>query len=424
MYCNQCGNKVNKEDNYCIYCGNKIQKAKTIISNNKKIINESREQSNVAKIKNEEKEYQKPSIEILKKQDYIFDKNYIKETQQKLEEFFKENKIEGKITKYYNSPNFITYAFSLKSGTKIESITKRIKDLEAKLDSPKIKLEIAINNTNNLGIIVKKQTQNAICLRNVLEADKNKNDFMSIPFGIDYLNKKYYYDISKLKNIIIKGSTGSGKSILINDIIVSILMKATPEEVKLVLIDQKKIELGIYNGIPHLLTPVVTDPIKASITLKTVVVEMERRYDLFEKTKVKNIVDYNKLIEEKNKKLSLIDKLQKMPYIIVIIDEISDLITVSRTEIENSIMHLTQMAFTTGIHLIISTSLLGKTIGLIEASFLTKIELNNRKNDLLLSLDGDMIIKNDYEHINDKIQSPFISEEEINKVIDNIILKK
>ena len=421
MYCNQCGKKINREDNYCMYCGNQIKLEPTIIHNDKRIKQEETRKDNDIKTKIAEKEYKKPSLDLLNKQNYSTDKNYIKQIQLKLEEFFKENGIEGDLKQYYNSPNFITYAFALKQGTKIELITKKAKDLKLMLESPQVEFEIALNNTSNLGIIIKKKTQNTICLRDVLEEDKNKNDCMNIPFGVDYLNKKYFYDITKLKNILIKGPTGSGKSMLINDIIISILMKATPEEVQLVLVDPKKIELGTYEGIPNLFMPVTTNPKKASLTLKKIIDEIEKRHTIFEESKAKNIEDYNKFITKKNKELLEIERINTLPYIVVIIDEISDIMITSKTEIEDYIMRITQTASVTGIYLIISTSLPDKSIGLIEANCLTKIELNNKKNDLLLDLEGDMIIKNNYEQINDKIQSPFISEEEIQRVINYIV---
>ena len=208
-------------------------------------------------------------------------------------------------------------------------------------------------------------------------------------------------------------------------------MKARPDEVKLVLVDPKKVELGIYNGIPHLLTPVVTDPRKASIALKKAVAEMERRYDLFEESKTKNIAGYNALIEKKNAKLPEDEQLAKMPYIVVIVDELADLMLVAGKEVEDSIMRITQMARAAGIHLIIATQRPSTDVitGLIKANIPSRISFAvSSQIDSRTILDmggaekllgkGDMLFLPMGESQPERIQGAFVSEEEIQKVVD------
>ncbi|EKC55648.1 FtsK/SpoIIIE family protein, partial [human gut metagenome] len=164
----------------------------------------------------------------------------------------------------------------------------------------------------------------------------------------DIMGTVKWAEINATPHLLIAGATGSGKSVCINCIIASILMRTKPDEVKLVMVDPKKVELSMYNGVPHLLTPVVTDPKKASIALKNIVVEMERRYQVFEDTKCKNISSYNKMCETNTDYV-------KMPYIVFIIDELADLMLVAAKDVEDSIMRITQMARAAGIHLIVAT---------------------------------------------------------------------
>ena len=161
-------------------------------------------------------------------------------------------------------------------------------------------------------------------------------------------------DISKMPHLLVAGSTGSGKSVCINSFIASILMRYRPDEVKLMMVDPKKVELSNYNGVPHLLCPVVTDPKKASLALQRIVEEMEHRYDLFEENGVKNISGYNEMIDKYNED-NPDDKKKHMTYIVVIIDELADLMMVASKEVEDSIMRITQMARAAGIHLIVAT---------------------------------------------------------------------
>ena len=272
-----------------------------------------------------------------------------------------------------------------------------------------------------------------VTIRETLELmpKQTKNMPLAVALGKDIMGKVKWCEINKTPHLLVAGATGSGKSVCINTIIISILMKARPDEVKLILVDPKKVELSIYNGIPHLLTPVVTDPRKASVALKRAVSEMERRYDVFEEHKTKNIEGYNKLVEEKNKKLADDEKLATMPYIVVIVDELADLMLVAGKEVEDSIMRITQMARAAGIHLIIATQRPSTDVitGLIKANIPSRISFAVSSSiDSRTILDmtgaekllgkGDMLFLPMGESTPERIQGAFIDESQIKKVVD------
>ena len=250
--------------------------------------------------------------------------------------------------------------------------------------------------------------------------------------GRDIMGKPVYCEINKTPHLLVAGSTGSGKSVCINSLIISILMRSKPDEVKFIMVDPKKVELGIYNGIPHLVTPVVTDPRKASIALKKAVSEMERRYDLFEECGTKNITSYNKMIEEKNKKLSEDEQLKKMPYWVVIVDELADLMLIAKKDVEDSIMRITQMARAAGIHLIIATQRPSVDVvtGIIKANIPSRISFAvSSSTDSRTILDmigaekllgkGDMLFLPMGESGPTRIQGAYVDEEEIQKHTKN-----
>ena len=239
---------------------------------------------------------------------------------------------------------------------------------------------------------------------------------------------------NKTPHLLVAGSTGSGKSVCINSMIVSILMRSKPDEVKLVLVDPKKVELSMYNGVPHLLAPVVTDSKKANIALKKIVTEMERRYDLFENSGTKNIAGYNMYVEKKNETLEEYEKLKKLPFIVVIIDELADLMLVAAKEVEDSIMRITQMARAAGIHLIVATQRPSTDVitGVVKANIPSRISFAVSSSiDSRTILDmtgaekllgkGDMLFLPQGESMPIRIQGTFISDEEIKAVVDYTI---
>ena len=240
-------------------------------------------------------------------------------------------------------------------------------------------------------------------------------------------------EIDKTPHLLVAGSTGSGKSVCINSMITSILMRTKPDEVKLVLVDPKKVELSMYNGVPHLLTPVVTDPKKANIVLQKIVKIMEDRYELFEESRTKNIAGYNAYVAKKNETLEE-DELQPLPYIVVIIDELADLMLVAAKEVEDSIMRITQMARAAGIHLIVATQRPSTDVitGVVKANIPSRIAFavsSSIDSRTILDMSGaekllgkgDMLLKPQGENIPIRVQGNFISDEEIKDVVDYTI---
>ena len=205
--------------------------------------------------------------------------------------------------------------------------------------------------------------------------DKYKDNKLVVPLGKDVNGQVIYAELNKMPHLLIAGATGSGKSVCVNTIISSILMRAKPDEVKLILVDPKKVELSNYNGVPHLLAPVVTDPKKAAATLRETVSEMERRYDLFAGANVRKIETYNQYVEKKNQENDAEHQLEKLPYIVVILDEVADLMMVASKDVEDCIMRIAQLARAAGIHLIVATQRPSTDIitGVIKANIPSRI---------------------------------------------------
>ena len=253
-----------------------------------------------------------------------------------------------------------------------------------------------------------------------------------VSLGKDIMGRVQTADISKMPHLLVAGSTGSGKSVCINSFIATLLMRYRPDEVKLVLVDPKKVELSNYNGIPHLLCPVVTNPKKASIALQKIVAEMERRYELFSEKEVKNIGTYNEWVEKENKRNPELN-LPKMTYIVVIIDELADLMLVAAKEVEDSIMRITQMARAAGIHLIVATQRPSTDVitGVVKANIPSRIafavasQIDSRTildapgAEKLLGK-GDMLYLPMGENVPIRIQGCFISDDEIRRLIEYV----
>ena len=336
-------------------------------------------------------------------------------------------------------PAVTQYELEIKSGTKLTAVTSLNRELALALAAKDIRIEAPIPGKRTIGIEVPNKTTTSVCVREVLErvpSSLSGSKLLTV-LGKDIMGEPKWMEINKTPHLLVAGSTGSGKSVCINSLIVSMLMRSKPDEVKLVLIDPKKVELSMYNGIPHLLTPVVTDARKANIVLKKIVVEMERRYDEFERTGTKNIAGYNALVESKNKDLTDENKLRKMPFIVVIIDELADLMLVAAKEVEDSIMRITQMARAAGIHLIVATQRPSTDVitGVVKANIPSRISfavssgidsrtiLDATGAEKLLGK-GDMLFLPQGENAPIRIQGTFISDEEIKRVVDYTISRQ
>ena len=382
--------------------------------------------------------YMYPPITLLKKNPKTKDNTndvYAKSNIPVLEQVFKDFGIEGaKVISYHCGPAVTQYELEIKSGTKVSRILGLNKEIALAMAAKDVRIEAPIPGKKTVGVEVPNKNLMGVLLREVLENFPNKDSKLLVALGKDIMGMPKATEINKMPHLLVSGTTGSGQSVCINSFIISILMRTKPDEVKLVLVDPKKVELSCYNGVPHLLTPVVTDPKKANVALKKIVTEMERRYDEFERTGNKNIAGYNMYIEKQNKVLPEEEKLHKMPFIVVIIDELADLMLVAAKEVEDSIMRITQMARAAGIHLIVATQRPSTDVitGLIKANIPSRIAfavssgidsrtiLDATGAEKLLGK-GDMLFFPIGDSTPTRVQGTFVSEDEIAAVVDHVI---
>ena len=357
---------------------------------------------------------------------------FIKENQIKLEKVLNDFDIKGKVVEIHIGPAVTEYEIIVPSGTKVSRIVGINKEIALAMAAKEVRIQAPIPGKNTIGIEIPNRDISSVGFREVLEATWQNNgaNKILVALGKDIMGTSILADLSKMPHLLVAGSTGSGKSVCINTIICSILMRYKPDEVKLVLVDPKKVELTNYNGIPHLLCPVVSDPKKASVVLQKVVAEMEKRYDIFAEKEVKNIAGYNDLIEKEKKKNPDINT-TRMPYIVVIIDELADLMLVASKEVQDSIMRITQMARAAGIHLIVATQRPSTDIitGVIKNNIPSRIAFSvSSAIDSRTILDasgaesllgkGDMLYLPMGESHTTRIQGCFISDNEISKLIE------
>ncbi len=345
----------------------------------------------------------------------------------------KDFNIEAHVVDTHVGPAVTQYELEIKAGTKVSKILSLNREIALALAAKDVRIQAPIPGKNTIGIELPNKNISMVSVREVLAsvpASKSNSKLLAV-LGRDIMGEPQWMEINKTPHLLVAGSTGSGKSVCINSILASILMRSKPDEVKLVLVDPKKVELSIYNGIPHLLAPVVTDPKRANIALKRIVSEMERRYDVFEESKTKNIESYNAYIDKKNEGLPDNEKEKRMPFIVVIIDELADLMLVAAKEVEDSIMRITQMARAAGIHLIVATQRPSTDVitGVVKANIPSRISfavssgidsrtiLDMTGAEKLLGK-GDMLFLPQGTNSPLRIQGTFISEEETKALVD------
>ncbi len=366
-------------------------------------------------------------------------KEVINHNVETLEQVFKDFSLEGKVVAINPGPAVTQYEMEVKSGTKLSKILSLHSEIALALAAKDVRIQAPIPGKSTIGVEIPNKITSMVTVREILESvpKSMENSKLLVTLGKNIMGRPVYCEVNKTPHLLVAGSTGSGKSVCINSIIISILMRAKPDEVKLVLVDPKKVELSMYNGVPHLLAPVVTDPKKANIALKKIVVEMERRYDLFSDSGTKNIAGYNAYIDKKNEKLSEEEKLKHLPFIVVIIDELADLMLVAAKEVEDSIMRITQMARAAGIHLIVATQRPSTDVitGVVKANIPSRIAFTVSSSiDSRTILDqtgaekllgkGDMLFLPQGENTPIRVQGTFLSDEEIKSVVDHTIAQQ
>ncbi|MCP8616465.1 DNA translocase FtsK [Salirhabdus salicampi] len=381
----------------------------------------------------ENEDYQLPSLDLLTEPAYNSqqqEKSQIQATVRKLERTFESFGVKAKVSKVHVGPSVTKYEVHPSAGVKVSKIVNLHDDLALALAAKDLRIEAPIPGKSAIGIEVPNQDIATVSLREVLESGYVKKD-SKLLFGLgrNISGDAVTSELNKMPHLLIAGATGSGKSVCVNGIITSILMRAKPHEVKMMMIDPKKVELNVYNGIPHLLAPVVTNPKKAARALKKVVSEMERRYDLFSDTGTRNIEGYNEYIKRHNKQTG--DTQPLLPYVVVLIDELADLMMVASGDVEDAITRLAQMARAAGIHLIIATQRPSVDVitGVIKANIPSRIAFSvSSQTDSRTILDtggaekllgrGDMLFMPVGASKPTRIQGAFLSDEEVERIVD------
>ncbi len=378
-------------------------------------------------------DYELPPIELLdepKKHTQRRDKARIKSTVETLERTFKSFGVKATITRAHVGPAVTKYEVLPEAGVKVSRILSLQDDLALALAAQDIRIEAPIPGKSAIGIEVPNSEIATVSLREVLDVHKDPHKKLLFALGKDISGNIITGELNKMPHLLIAGATGSGKSVCINGIITSILMRAKPSEVKMLMIDPKKVELNVYNGIPHLLTPVVSDPKKASVALRKIVHEMEERYELFSETGTRNIESYNSYILKRNEETG--ENRPLLPYIVVLIDELADLMMVASNDVEDSIMRLAQMARAAGIHLIIATQRPSVDVitGVIKANIPSRIAFSvSSQVDSRTILDmagaekllgrGDMLYIPIGQSKPIRVQGAFLSDEEVERVVSH-----
>lgn len=386
----------------------------------------------------ENESYRLPSLQLLASpvsHSQQQEKSQIQSTVRKLEQTFQSFGVKARVSKVHVGPAVTKYEVNPDIGVKVSKIVNLHDDLALALAARDIRIEAPIPGKSAIGIEVPNSEVAQVSLREVMQPQMKPESKLLFGLGRDIAGESIASELNKMPHLLIAGATGSGKSVCVNGIITSILLRAKPHEVKMMMIDPKKVELNVYNGIPHLLAPVVTDPKKASKALKKIVSEMERRYDLFSDTATRNIEGYNEHVDKVNEEEG--ENHPHLPYIVVLIDELADLMMVASNEVENAITRLAQMARAAGIHLIIATQRPSVDVitGVIKANIPSRIAFSvSSATDSRTILDGNgaekLLGKGDMLFLPvgaskpTRIQGAFLSDEEVERVVDHCITQQ
>jgi S-DNA-T family DNA segregation ATPase FtsK/SpoIIIE len=370
-----------------------------------------------------------------------YDAQELKETASRIKTKFEEFSVLGNVTQINPGPVVTTFEFKPEAGIKYSRITTLTEDLCLGLQAESILIE-RIPGKPTVGIEVPNTRREVISLRQMLESDEfqTSNSKLTIALGKDISGRIKIASLETMPHLLIAGSTGSGKSVMLNSMIMSVLYKATPQDVRMILIDPKRVEMGLYENIPHLLTPVITDPRKATNALRNAVLEMERRLKLLASQGVRNIEQFNKKVKQKMQgPRSLFDdndvidpeELQPLSYILIIIDELADLMMLERANVEESITRLAQMARAVGMHLVVATQRPSVDVitGLIKANFPARISFRvATRVDSRTILDvmgsehllgkGDMLFLPPGSSRLVRVHAPYVAESEISDVTE------
>jgi len=395
------------------------------LEENKKLL-DTLEQGKVAKPKN----FKLPPLDFLQKPPKTsrsIDENELDDKIKYLIEKLAHFKIDGDVVRTYAGPVVSTFEFKPAANVKVSKILNLQDDLAMALSAETIRIQAPIPGKDVVGIEIPNETVETIYLRELLDDKlfKNASSPLTIALGKDIVGKPFVTDLKKLPHLLIAGTTGSGKSVGINAMILSLLYKNSPDQLRLLMIDPKMLEFSIYNDIPHLLTPVITKPKQAIVALNNMVAEMERRYELMAESRTKNIENYNEKVKKEGG--------EHFPYIVVVIDELADLMMTSGKDVEISIARLAQKSRACGIHLIVATQRPSVDVvtGLIKANLPSRISYRvGQKVDSKIILDqmgaesllgrGDMLFTPPGAPALVRLHAPWATEEEIEKIVEFI----
>lgn len=382
--------------------------------------------------------YIKPPIDLLDKpsnrSNSASSTEVISKNTKILERVFTDFGMNARVVEVHVGPAVTQYEMNLERGTKVNKVLSISREIALALAAKEVRIEAPIPGKNTIGVEVPNQNIIPVSMREIMDViSKNKkldDSKLLAPLGRDIMGNVKYVEINKTPHMLVAGATGSGKSVCINNIILSILMRTTPDEVKMVLVDPKKVEFNVYDGIPHLLTPVVTDPKKASAALQKIVVMMDDRYETFKNSGTKNIATYNEYVDKELKK-NPNAPIKHMPFILVVIDELADLMLVAAKEVEESVMRITQLARAAGIHLIVATQRPSTDVitGVVKSNIPTRVSFAVSSSiDSRTILDmtgaekllgkGDMLYKPMDDNNPTRIQGSYVSDGEIARVVD------
>ncbi|HGQ3648780.1 TPA: DNA translocase FtsK [Streptococcus pneumoniae] len=380
-------------------------------------------------------EYKLPSLQLFapdKPKDQSKEKEIVRENIKILEATFASFGIKVTVERAEIGPSVTKYEVKPAVGVRVNRISNLSDDLALALAAKDVRIEAPIPGKSLIGIEVPNSDIATVSFRELWEQSQTKaENFLEIPLGKAVNGTARAFDLSKMPHLLVAGSTGSGKSVAVNGIIASILMKARPDQVKFMMVDPKMVELSVYNDIPHLLIPVVTNPRKASKALQKVVDEMENRYELFAKVGVRNIAGFNAKVEEFNSQSEY--KQIPLPFIVVIVDELADLMMVASKEVEDAIIRLGQKARAAGIHMILATQRPSVDVisGLIKANVPSRVAfavssgtdsrtiLDENGAEKLLGR-GDMLFKPIDENHPVRLQGSFISDDDVERIVNFI----
>ncbi|WP_230199538.1 DNA translocase FtsK [Bacillus testis] len=372
--------------------------------------------------------YQFPSVDLLHPAvENLVDDDWLDQQGFMLNETLRNFNVKASVVNITQGPAVTQFEVQPEAGVKVNKITNLTDDIKLCLAAQDIRMEAPIPGKHTIGIEIPNRTSRPVFLREIIESEafESSESPLTVAMGLDITGAPIVTDLRKMPHGLIAGATGSGKSVCINTMLVSLLYKATPQELKVLLIDPKMVELAPYNNIPHLVSPVITDVKAATAALKWAVEEMERRYELFAHTGVRDIQRFNKKAEEHNQHSD------RLPYIVIIIDELADLMMMSPAEVEEAICRIAQKARACGIHLIVATQRPSVDVitGLIKANIPTRIAFSvSSQVDSRTIIDsagaekllgkGDMLFVENGSSKNVRLQGTFVSDEEIEEIVD------